>query len=382
MMKLQRSKNRAFTLVELLVVIAIIGILVALLLPAVQSAREAARRMQCINNLKNIGLACINYESANKEFPPGREYPDWSKNGEPQGAYTHYNDVAQTSSQQTGFYSVHVRILPYIENVNVYDLIDFSRAQVLQMEGNINYDAYANAEEIFLCPSDSNSELKISENNYRCNFGGSTPYGGAKSWDAQNEIDAVSEDIYQFSCKGNGAFTIGGGVKARQFEDGLSNTAMFSERTKGSGITAGSAPVTEADVVTMSGRTGGLVPRDGVYSRCLNGGKTASTYDFTSTGRWLPGSDFSNGWPFAGYSNTQYNHVAEPNWKGIDCGTYSAIPDTPGEHAILSARSMHSGVVNVCFADGHVATVADDVDLSAWRAAGSRNGGETEDTVE
>lgn len=375
-----QNRRSGFTLVELLVVIAIIGILVALLLPAVQSARESARRIQCTNNLKQIALACLNYESTNKVLPPGRDFPDWAINGEQQRSYTNYNSVRQTPDQETGFYSVHVRILPFIEGTNVYELIDFSRAQVLRMTDNINLQAYANAEDVFICPSDSNSENVVSENNYRYNFGGSTPYGGAESHTAQDRIDAVSND--GFSCRGNGAFTIGRGLKSKDFIDGLSNTALFSERTKGSGIDPGTAPVTDADIVTMPGRQPGLVPRDGMFSRCQNAGNAASGFDFTSAGRWLPGSDFSNGWPFAGYSNTQYNHVAPPNWSGKDCGGFSAISDTPGEHAIVSARSMHPGGVNVCFADGRVATITDDVDLAAWRAAGSRNGGETVDLIE
>ena len=106
--------------------------------------------------------------------------------------------------------------------------------------------------------------------------------------------------------------------------------------------------------------------------------------NFTGTGAWLtlPGEegDWSNGWPFAGYDATEYNHVAPPNWSGQDCGNYSAIPDTPGEHAILSARSEHPGVVNVGFGDGHVTTVSDDVDLAVWRALGTRNGEEAVNT--
>ena len=98
--------RRGFTLVELLVVIAIIGILVALLLPAVQAAREAARRTQCTNNLKQLGLAVHNYENTNKELPPGGLTPTG-------GSYGH---------------SWWVRILPYIEQGNVYDKFDQRKA--------------------------------------------------------------------------------------------------------------------------------------------------------------------------------------------------------------------------------------------------------------
>ena len=90
-------KSNGFTLVELLVVIAIIGILVGLLLPAVQAAREAARRMQCSNNVKQIALATFNYESAHKKFPPGRMGPDWMRGGSARQSYTNYNSVNQSA---------------------------------------------------------------------------------------------------------------------------------------------------------------------------------------------------------------------------------------------------------------------------------------------
>jgi hypothetical protein len=99
-------------------------------------------------------------------------------------------------------------------------------------------------------------------------------------------------------------------------------------------------------------------------------------HNFMTTGRWAEGEDFSNGWPFAGYANTQYNHVAPPNWVGTDCGISSSIADTPFEHGIYAARSDHPGVVVAAFGDGHTAIIADGIDVVTWRALGSRNGEE------
>ena len=380
----RKSVRHAFTLVELLVVIAIIAILIGLLLPAINAAREAARRTQCINRIRQMGLATMGYESAFGAFPPGRLLPDWVSGGVPKRSYTNYNDVNQRaeSGEATGFRSVHIWILPYMENDTIYQMIDLGAPSALRMTNNgrpynLNYQAYATAESLFLCPSDRNTGRIISENNYRYNFGGSTPYAGAYSSSQQTRRDDLIDGQ---SLLGNGAFTAGERLGVRKFRDGLSKTVFFSERTKGSGREASQALPTKADIVTMPGRQDRPVPRDVIFERCLDYQPAVSSFNVMSPGRGMNNSDYSNGWPFAAYSSTMYNHVAPPNWQGFDCGNWSAIADTPGEHAIVSARSQHSGGVNACFGDGHVAFISDGIDVNIWRALGTRNGREQIDS--
>lgn len=384
-----KANARGFTLVELLVVIAIIGILVALLLPAVQSAREAARRMDCGSRMRQFAMAYFNYDASQGEFPPGRVYPDLEiidqfGNWGPQSGYTNYSNTRSLQDNpgfRTNYYSVHTRILNYIEEGNVEGLIQFSTAAQYQLtEDSVNYEAFKSSIDLFNCPSDTNSISGFTgaENNYRVNFGGSTAYGGAAHEDAQGNIDAIGPD--GFSVRGNGAFTIGidgRGLTAAKFTDGMSKTALLSERIKGSGAERGSVPPDETAFVTKDPReTDRTVGRDTFFRDCAKDYTTRTTrFDYFSSGRWLPDSQWANGWPFAGYYNTQYNHVAPPNWSGFDCGTVSAVPDTPGEAAIVAARSYHRGIVNVCFGDGHLEAVSDDIELGVWRAMGSRNGG-------
>jgi len=377
---MRKSRSGGFTLVELLVVIAIIGVLVALLLPAIQAAREAARRTQCVNNLKQMGLAAANYESARGRFPPGRLFPDRARaDGTIITGYTNYEQPAINLTDRNGFYSVHIWLLPYMEANNVYQLINFDVAHTKKMlrPTNTNFEAFNTAQGLFICPSDGNTGVIISENSYRTNFGGATPGAGAAALTATmtiSDLEPSTRDVW--APNGNGAFAFGErGMRAGEYTDGLSKTAFFSERVKGGGET-GTIPPTRFDMIRCPGTLQTNRPFEQVFEAATNHPRQPDSFVFTEAGRFI--GDWSNGWPFAGYDSTQYNHVAPPNWVGQDCGV-NFIPDTPAEHAIVAARSDHPGVVVVVFGDGHTETVSDDVDLFVWRAMGTRNGGETID---
>ena len=401
--KTQLRCKHAFTLVELLVVIAIIGILVALLLPAVQSAREAARRISCTNRIKQMGLACINYESANNRFPAGRNSPDKYEiaTGEPLSPDEYSNYLSAQEDFEQGIFtdnsSVHVRILPFMEETAIYDLIDFSRPLGGRLVDNelVNpihpsYQAFSQAGAIFECPSDKNVHRAESANNYATNFGGSTPYAGTWGKNGINYPTSDQIDRDGLSANGNGAFNMGRGIKTGKFLDGVSKTAMLAERLKGSG--AGNGQLTESvpgppDILFFSSKLTGSASVAIAFDVCLDLNVSAkkiannevppSITVFSTWGAWAYSQPWSNGWPFAGYACTQYNHVAPPNWDKFDCSYGTPVPDVPKESAIISARSNHSGgVVNVCFADGHVVAINENIDLQTWRALGSRNGGE------
>ncbi len=200
-MKRQSMNRPAFTLVELLVVIAIIGILVGLLLPAVQQAREAARRMQCSNHLKQIGLAMHNYESAYKRFPSG-------------------NMVGGSFS--VGL-SAHARLLPFMEQAAVYQMVDFNYAY-----NHVNNDA-ARMQRIptFLCPSDTFDKLPSTlggYNSYYANSGTNILAGSPAT---------LSSDPNYGMPECNGVFYRDSRVRPGDITDGLSNTIAFSEKIAG-----------------------------------------------------------------------------------------------------------------------------------------------------
>jgi prepilin-type N-terminal cleavage/methylation domain-containing protein len=378
-----RLRN-AFTLVELLVVIAIIGILAGLLLPAVSSAREAARKVSCVNRLRQLGLALSEYEVNFKYFPPGRMFPDYTM------GLTHINTPSTTypitipTGGWTGFRSVHTFLLPYLDQKPTYNQINFSAPTSVQMvdtagrPANVNYKAYFMAELCFLCPSEANSLRRITENNYRYNFGGSTPYAGAENTNDNSKLEGFVDgpDGKRYFSVGNGAFTIGDALTTAAFTDGLSNTVVFSERRMGSGGNMAQSRPTPGDMTTLTNRSFPMLTPDDFYSQCEFRPHNIDSFNFNSAGRWLGGMLHSNGWPFAFYSSTMYNHCATPNWKAIDCGQRSAIPDRPGEHAIVSARSFHNGGVNCTFGDAATRFISDSIDLQTWRAIGTRHGNE------
>ncbi|CAN5790735.1 DUF1559 domain-containing protein [soil metagenome] len=372
-----RSRRSGFTLIELLVVIAIIGVLIALLLPAVQAAREAARRSQCTNNLKQIGIALHNYHSTHNVLPPGRMSPDVMLNGQPDnGGFTSYGHVANAPGNWTGFYSVHCHLLNYMEQENAYNAMNFQGVNSSRMRNGAgvvvssNFTAFVLTQNAFICPSDSNGGGE-GENNYRANFGGNTPYAGGG-------IRGTSGANLPRSSTDNGSFTYGKGLGFQEFRDGLSNTVVFSERTKGSGNFGGS-PL-KGDSYGINSVTMTFNPQtdaNALFTACQ---QPPSTSVFFQQGRYVAspgfGLQFSDGWGFSWYVATLYNHVAPPNWSGWDCTVGSSIADVPSEHGLVSARSEHPGGVNALFGDGSVKFVKETVNPLAWRALGTRRGGE------
>lgn len=179
--------RRGTTLLELAIVMMVIGFSLFLLIPALLKANEESREQRCSNRLRKIMRGVSGYERANSRFPPGRLFPDWASDGRVRGGYTSYFGVPQITSEMTGFYSVHVWILPFVDAEELFQLIDLDRAQAKQMRSNgqphnINYEAYIQPMPLYLCPSDPNTtDNGIGENNYRYNFGGEGPGAGTRT---------------------------------------------------------------------------------------------------------------------------------------------------------------------------------------------------------
>jgi prepilin-type N-terminal cleavage/methylation domain-containing protein/prepilin-type processing-associated H-X9-DG protein len=338
------TRSRGFTLVELLVVIAIIGILVALLLPAVQAAREAGRRTSCINNLKQIGLATHNYHDTLKKLPYGKgpSYPYTL----PSGGYARW--------------SAHALLLPYMEQGNAYAAIDFNFApETPGMAGaipsfmpawqNPNRENAAICRTViptFMCASDI---IPTSDWNAQNNYAGNQETWLCDRGDSPagtNSPTEVSHGVFYYLSKCTFA----------SIPDGLSNTAFFSEKLRGSG-----SPDPRRDLLVISHQTS----RDATYAACT---ATNSGTPTPLTSKW--------GWSWVMGENccTLYNHVATPNTHS--CAGTGFGSDMTNMAMQVSPTSAHPGGVNVMMGDGSVQFVTNGIDLTIWRGLGTRNGGE------
>ena len=326
-----KRRVRGFTLVELLVVIAIIGILVALLLPAIQAAREAARRSSCINNLRQMGLAMLNYESSYKVFPPSDVLVPDTKTG------------LLTKSLSL---SVHARLLPFVEESALRSLVNFS----VSYNDNANKPARDTRVAMFLCPSDGGDyALAIHPTK-----GAATSYQANQGSGVVWSIPSNPSDPNYALWPPNGVLIRNGGVKAGDVIDGLSHTAAFAERLIGDGD---QGTVTEASDTFAPGTTHPGVEK--AYQDCL----AVDINDLSKQGY----SDVGFPWIQAYHSATIYYHNTPPN--GRSC----MYP--PGQ-IMTTASSRHSGGVNVMMCDGSARFVANDVSRPTWQALGSRNGEE------
>jgi prepilin-type N-terminal cleavage/methylation domain-containing protein/prepilin-type processing-associated H-X9-DG protein len=326
-----KCKHRAFTLVELLVVIAIIGILIAMLLPAVQAAREAARRAQCMNNLRQMGLAMLNYEQSYKVFPPADVLiPNPTTGGRP---------------KSLGL-SVHARLLPFVEESSLRDLVNFSASY----KDASNDAARMTRVPMFVCPSDGGENATTTPA-----LGAPTSYhanqGSGVVWSITTD---PSDPNYALGPQ-NGVLIRNGGVKAADVTDGLSHTAAFAERIIGDGNNA--VVSEESDTFRPSGsRYPGV---DKAWQDCLS----VDVHDLSNQGV----SDVGFPWIRAYHSTTIYFHNNTPN--GRSC----MYP--PGQ-IMTTAGSRHTGGVNMMLCDGSARFVSNDISRPTWQAIGSRNGEE------
>ena len=342
-----RTHRRAFTLIELLVVIAIIGVLIALLLPAVQSAREAARRAQCINNLKQIGIAIHNYESSFKVFPFGK--------GASYGA-------AIPGTPVYARWSANSQLLMFIEQGNLFNSINFNfPPETPGMAGAVPFmppyqnpgreNATASRTQVagFLCPSDGQTVPEWA--------GGTNYTGNQQTWscdlgDEQSSTLAPAEQP-------RGIFYFRSRVAVANVTDGLSNTAFYSEKVRGMAL-----PDPRTDMFVM----GVASSLDDTYNQCKALPLTAPPLTSRQGMSWVMGE----------MCCTNYNHVSPPNSR--TCASLGFSGTMANMAMQVPPSSRHPGGVNVLMGDGAVRFIKDSVDLATWRGLGTRNGGETLDS--
>jgi prepilin-type N-terminal cleavage/methylation domain-containing protein/prepilin-type processing-associated H-X9-DG protein len=379
---MRHVRSRGFTLIELLVVIAIIAVLIALLLPAVQMAREAARRSQCSNNLKQLGLAIHNYESVNQCLPASSLYPCPAVN-------------PATGSQMCWNYGVSpmVSLLQFLEQGNIYNAYNVSMgvygsyppSTVGPITWWANTTVFNIQLQVLVCPSDSPRLLRQPVTNYMGNLGGPFILNGYSGPFVPSNPASIDN--------GNGTYTVinypngqtVGQTGLASVTDGTSNTALWSEAVSGtnSQVISGTGRIPEMrgffnTFFTTDPNTLLRTPNQVFLflAACTNipAGTLASAAGGIGTGS--RGLSWQISYPY--YANFgMYNHVGPPN--GRQCGCAQLDPVGLDVFGTSNATSLHPGGVNVAMCDGSVRFVREQVNLYTWWSAGTRNGAEALD---
>lgn len=333
----KRLRRGGFTLIELLVVIAIIAVLIALLLPAVQQAREAARRTQCRNNLKQLGLALHNYLDTYSVFPP----------------------TFCVGTGDGGEWSMPARLLPFVEGTNVFNQINFSQ-DYNQVTPAFPYGVKAMKVDVLICPSDPNARQRLSTTGNPEHF----PLNYAANLGTYFVYDPVSGRF------GDGAFGPNSATRPASFQDGMSNTLGMSEVKAYTPYSRNaSMPLTLNETVPAD-LTAACAVMAGASQNQQNSGHTewadgrAHHVGFTTVFTPNTKVNCTNG--AFGVQDMDYSSQREDNPEGTTNPTY----------AIVTSRSHHTGMVVSMLMDGSVRSINSNLDLSIWRALGTRNVGD------
>jgi len=340
-----RASRRGFTLIELLVVIAIIAVLVALLLPAVQSAREAARRSQCKNNLKQFGLALHNYHDSMKALPKA----SYSVNPPLSGPRAPNPIVAPTANSygSSGF-SVHVMLLPYMDEKGLWKQWNMDQLYTNNTVGSPTNLTLNNTVRIdgFLCPTDGRfPSAQVGNNNYCVSTGPQT------TW-----VASAASNI--------GAFHLNYTTHLSDFRDGTANTIGMGERVVGDN-SAATFSYGETNVLALVGITASSIKPTVAEAEAYGLACTASY----ATHRSAVGREWAGPSP----EHTMFNTMVPPNWKYPNCvATNSGAND-----GIFGARSQHTGGVHHLMMDGAVRMISNSVNFTTYQNLGTRAGKET-----